>query len=1529
MTYWGSRFRQLSRLMFVGIVLLSPKGLALVLIGKPASQSFYNDPNTSPDKAIDGDVNTVQHTLRCAGEQWWMVDLQAIYCLTKITIVSRRDCCGWRLADAVVRAGLNASDFSQNTRIGSVSSSQATTGAVIDFMVDPVVSARYVSVQLNGNGIRNKCLHMAEVRVEEIQDSEDTSSVAGRVDVTLVASPAVLGPTGNNGSTLAAYKSPTDIAAAVSFGRQLTTGGSNDHLPTGAVGFYDASLGCKARLLSLPEAGGIDRTGVFYSTANRNGVMTKIRSIILPTDDIIHTSPLQRTQTVSTGESIILQMEDVNSPNTNYRWKRNGIDMPIWDGMLSVSIVSVTQADEGIYSCFADGQENQQRHGFMRLIVRECTDGTWGPPSCESVCRRCYNGGICEDLTGRCVCGPGFSGEHCENVHGRHVFGQDAGHTCSDSPDPHHDACRGRLFCLPDPYGCSCAAGYTGMDCMQECKDGTYGASCKQTCHCSPGDTCEKDSGECSGNCVTSYFGRNCQCSAENIVLGLKVIPNDPRALFVSWQPDPCVSGYKLEYALTNRGQCEKIESPQRVVFPNTLDAETTSQVIIGLEDHSTYMVYILPQYSSTQGPEVSTSGTTLRQTNLSVSPVRITSYDSVSVTLSWREVNCATYSVEYGLGDRDHCEPFSPVTYSLHCMCTGTNVTVISGLTANSMYKVRVRASLDGNYGLAEEADVVTGPREPSEPPAQVAVTLTAQRSLSFSWSQPPCGGRGGVIIGYTYRLTEDESNAQVRLSVVSKESATVDDLTPYTKYSFQVLAYTSVGDGPYSIGLIAGTLEAEPTVPLNVAIQNVDEFSITVKWSKPNPPQGIITHYNVRYWRSGQTGSQMVDRNLQPLMYLITGLEKNVTYFMQVQAETLVGAGPWSNAVNATTRIGVPGLVRNLRWTDRTNSKVTLEWEPPISPNGQIQNYVAEYRVLEKPYQPDFTPADEYIRKEVPRASFRTENLEPGTKYEFRVSVENELFIGPGQILEVYTKPSSVLPAPPQPISYPDDATDTTAIIGIIRAVPGDEFIESYVVQVKKARSSPVTKRDVLIPKHFQDSPDDYIAAEFPKGGVPDRFVVGDAKLYGGYYNAPLQRGAVYNIRVGSVSRGNETEANVEHSEPLTVRVQQANSGPTTTAVALGVIVCVLVVFIVTILIVWKRRKARFRAPENVQVALTPKPKEIDTPTVDIDNAGNSDKDDYEDIGLLPSWASAYEIRWEDFIVEDVILGTGNFGEVRAGGVKMDGKVIKAAIKTLKETAPETAWEDFKKELQTMTKIKPHPNVVGLLGACFQQGVLYMALEYLPTGNLRDYLRNTRPNQGAANSKKRMSTLTSENLLKFGLDVAKGMEHLSVTGIIHRDLAARNILLSDDMTAKVSDFGLSRGQDVYVQNSSTRIPVRWLALESLTLRVYKSKSDVWSFGILLWEIVTHGSTPYPGIESKSLAQILLDGYRMPKPENCADDIYDVMLSCWQEEPSNRPSFGKLVQILEEMTFGSDANLYVSSTVYENFVIKQELDDA
>lgn len=140
----------------------------------------------------------------------------------------------------------------------------------------------------------------------------------------------------------------------------------------------------------------------------------------------------------------------------------------------------------------------------------------------------------------------------------------------------------------------------------------------------------------------------------------------------------------------------------------------------------------------------------------------------------------------------------------------------------------------------------------------------------------------------------------------------------------------------------------------------------------------------------------------------------------------------------------------------------------------------------------------------------------------------------------------------------------------------------------------------------------------------------------------------------------------------------------------------------------------------------------------------------------------------------------------------------------------------------------------------------------------------------------------------------------------IVHRDLAARNVLLSDHQTIKICDFGLSR--DVYEQNyylKSNRgdpLPVKWMALESLKYRVYTTQSDVWSFGVLLWEIMMLGGCPYPMISSSKIYDVLRRGYRMPQPTLCCYNLYQLMLACWHSNPANRPKFSSIKDTIDDI---------------------------
>ncbi|XP_058495073.1 tyrosine-protein kinase receptor Tie-1 isoform X1 [Solea solea] len=293
---------------------------------------------------------------------------------------------------------------------------------------------------------------------------------------------------------------------------------------------------------------------------------------------------------------------------------------------------------------------------------------------------------------------------------------------------------------------------------------------------------------------------------------------------------------------------------------------------------------------------------------------------------------------------------------------------------------------------------------------------------------------------------------------------------------------------------------------------------------------------------------------------------------------------------------------------------------------------------------------------------------------------------------------------------------------------------------------------------------------------------------------------------------------------------------------------------------------------------------------------------------------------LEWEDIKFEDVI-GEGNFGQVIKAMIKKDGSKMSAAIKMLKEFASENDHRDFAGELEVLCKLGQHPNIINLIGACENRGYLYIAIEYAPYGNLLDFLRKSRvleTDPAFAKEHGTASTLTSQQLLQFAVDVATGMHYLSDKQFIHRDLAARNVLVGDNLVAKIADFGLSRGEEVYVKKTMGRLPVRWMAIESLNYSVYTTKSDVWSFGVLLWEIVSLGGTPYCGMTCAELYEKLPQGYRMEKPKNCDDEVYELMRQCWRDRPYERPPFSQISVQLNRMQEARKA--YVNMALFENF---------
>uniref|UniRef100_A0A668AIG1 Fibroblast growth factor receptor n=1 Tax=Myripristis murdjan TaxID=586833 RepID=A0A668AIG1_9TELE len=298
--------------------------------------------------------------------------------------------------------------------------------------------------------------------------------------------------------------------------------------------------------------------------------------------------------------------------------------------------------------------------------------------------------------------------------------------------------------------------------------------------------------------------------------------------------------------------------------------------------------------------------------------------------------------------------------------------------------------------------------------------------------------------------------------------------------------------------------------------------------------------------------------------------------------------------------------------------------------------------------------------------------------------------------------------------------------------------------------------------------------------------------------------------------------------------------------------------------------------------------------------------------------SGVSEYELpqdpRWElprDRLVLGKPLGEGCFGQVVMGEAlgldkEKPNRVTKVAVKMLKSDATEKDLSDLISEMEMMKIIGKHKNIINLLGACTQDGPLYVIVEYASKGNLREYLRVRRPPgmEYCYNPDQvPVENMSIKDLVSCAYQVARGMEYLASKKCIHRDLAARNVLVTEDNVMKIADFGLARDIhhiDYYKKTTNGRLPVKWMAPEALFDRIYTHQSDVWSFGVLLWEIFTLGGSPYPGVPVEELFKLLKEGHRMDKPSTCTHELYMMMRDCWHAVPSQRPTFKQLVEDLD-----------------------------
>ncbi|XP_015252257.1 PREDICTED: melanoma receptor tyrosine-protein kinase-like [Cyprinodon variegatus] len=326
----------------------------------------------------------------------------------------------------------------------------------------------------------------------------------------------------------------------------------------------------------------------------------------------------------------------------------------------------------------------------------------------------------------------------------------------------------------------------------------------------------------------------------------------------------------------------------------------------------------------------------------------------------------------------------------------------------------------------------------------------------------------------------------------------------------------------------------------------------------------------------------------------------------------------------------------------------------------------------------------------------------------------------------------------------------------------------------------------------------------------------------------------------------------------------------------VAVGVVVGLLLTVITSLVILVLLRRQQIRKKRTVRRLL--QEKELVEPLTPSGQAPNQ---------------AHLRILKETELKKDRILGSGAFGTVYKGLWIPDEENVRipVAIKVLHEATSPKANKEVLDEAYVMASVD-HPHVCRLLGICLTSAV-QLVTQLMPYGCLLDYVRQHR------------ERICGQWLLNWCVQIAKGMNYLEERHLVHRDLAARNVLLKNPNHVKITDFGLAKlltADEKEYHAEGGKVPIKWMALESILQRTYTHQSDVWSYGVTVWELMTFGSKPYDGIPANEISSVLERGERLPQPPICTIDVYMIMVKCWMINPSSRPRFRELMRDFSQM---------------------------
>ncbi|XP_072172636.1 receptor-type tyrosine-protein phosphatase S-like [Diadema setosum] len=618
--------------------------------------------------------------------------------------------------------------------------------------------------------------------------------------------------------------------------------------------------------------------------------------------------------TVSKGDNVTLAVNVADASagilQTGYlQWRFNKVLQPQFLDHTHAVLSNVSEENSGVYECHLKNSRGSGTHAIMYLNVSKCPSGMWGE-SCDQSCDQCLNGGSCDPDSGLCVCPPGFMGTICEQVLGRNRYGKNGTLSCDSSGDNHAAGCRGKLFCLPDPFGCSCAAGYMGPDCVTECKPGTYGANCLQECRCYPQNECRKDTGEClEGNqCEGHWVGVNCQ---------------------------ELSSAIEDQTQTTDELSASTMKSTSQTFQPSapvSMRSPATDGVLIPLSDLPHSPTPLQPHEATPTGQssyriesfnftKVNDGQPTLLLCTVSGDP--LPPEESISVE---RTSSGSWMGEVVSLGSHGN-DTLTSVAYAFQVMVRSDNGS--QGFQCVIKTPDGDIVSAEVLVSVYELPALALSPRAPSNNVTSDSITLNW-----LAWHSSTDEGEGPVI-GYKvyYRVAGHGSEfMSVSMSPITGLTTTVMNLTLDTEYEFAVAAVRQGegGVGPLSRSLTVRTKCVAPSAVPNLTVTDRGLNNLTVVVTLPGEDFWGCSELTTIYvwYRQDGGGWRTLHQSPSEEIFVITGLHACSQYDVAAAFANRDGTSRCSEIIQTSTAAQKPEQVGALQETSASMTQLEFSW-------------------------------------------------------------------------------------------------------------------------------------------------------------------------------------------------------------------------------------------------------------------------------------------------------------------------------------------------------------------------------------------------------------------------------------------------------------------------------------------------------------------------------------------------------------------------------------------------------------------------